>query len=71
MQRNTIEIKTWMLRNGVRMVTIQRELGHKDNKTVWNTIHGRMHNRRVLAWLRAKGCPEKHLALPDDMRQAA
>lgn len=71
MKRNSIEIRVWLQRARIRMVTIQKELGFKDNKTVWATIEGRENNRRVLSWLQEKGCPEKHLALPDDMRKAA
>lgn len=71
MKRNSIKIKVWMLEKGFRQVTIQRELGFRDNKTVWATIEGRENNRRVLTWLQEKGCPRKHLALPDDMRKTA
>lgn len=71
MKRNSVEIKVWLRRQGLRMTNIQRDLGYRDNKTVWATIEGRENNRRVLTWLQEKGCPRKHLALPDDMRQAA
>lgn len=71
MKRNTVEIRVWLQRKGIRQVTIQKALGHRDNKTVWATIEGREDNRRVLAWLREAGCPVKYLALPDDMRVAA
>ena len=60
-----------MQRKGIRIVTIQRDLGFKDNKTVWATIEGREDNRRVLLWLQESGCPKRHLALPPDMREAA
>lgn len=71
MKRNSIEIRVWMQRNGFRLATIQKSLGFRDNKTVWATIEGRENNRRVLSWLHEKGCPEKHLALPEDLRLAA
>ena len=70
MKRNSVEIWVWMRRYGIRMADIQRELGFRCHKTVWATINGQENNRRVLAWLMQKGCPHKHLALPDDMRAA-
>ncbi|MCL2791430.1 MAG: hypothetical protein FWD79_12480 [Desulfobulbus sp.] len=71
MRRNSVEIRVWLQRRRIRLVTIQKELGFLGNKTVWATIEGREDNRQVLAWLRDAGCPEKHLGLPEDMRRAA
>lgn len=71
MKRNSVEIRVWLKRNGFKLVTIQSALGYRDNKTVWATIEGVEHNRRVLAWLMENGCPKKYLALPDDLRRAA
>ena len=71
MKRNSVEIRVWLQRQGIRLVTIQKALDFKDNKTVWATIEGREDNRRVLAWLRDAGCPLIFLSLPDDMRKAA
>lgn len=71
MKRNSVEIRVWMQRKGIRLVTIQRALDFKSHKTVLATIEGPENNRRVLGWLRDNGCPEKHLALPEDMRAAA
>lgn len=71
MKRNSVEIRNWMRRKRFKLVTIQRDLEYKDNKTVWATIEGQEHNRRVLTWLAGKGCPKKYLALPDDMGKAA
>lgn len=70
-KRNSVEIRVWMQRKGVRLITIQRELGFKASKTVWATVEGRENNRRVLGWLKDRGCPERHLDLPDDMLRAA
>ena len=70
-KRNSVEIRVWMQRQGVRVISIQRELGHQTNKTVWATIEGREDNRRVLGWLLERGCPSRYLDLPDDMRRAA
>lgn len=71
MKRNSVEIRVWLKRNGIKLVTIQAALGYRDNKTVWATIEGHEHNRKVLSWLEENGCPLKYLALPDDMRRAA
>ncbi|MDR2551410.1 MAG: hypothetical protein LBD10_14555 [Desulfobulbus sp.] len=71
MERNSIEIRVWMRRKGIRLVNIQRELEFRTHKTVRATIEGAENNRRVLAWLRDAGCPKKHLALPADMRKVA
>jgi len=71
MKRNSLEIRVWLQRQGLKLVSIQRDLAFRDNKTVWSTIEGRENNRRVLSWLLDKGCPKKFLALPDDMRKAA
>lgn len=71
MKRNKVEIEVWMKRNGLRAVDIQRDLGFRTHKTVWDTLCGNENNRKVLAWLIDKGCPDKHLDLPDDMRKAA
>lgn len=69
--RNSVEIRVWMRRNKIKLVDVQRALGFSTHKVVWATIEGREHNRRVLSWLAEEGCPEKYLALPDDMRKAA
>jgi len=71
MKRDSVEIRVWLQRQGIRLVTIQKELGFKDNKTVWATIEGRENNRRVLTWFLEMGCPERFLAIPEDMRKAA
>lgn len=71
MKRNSVEIRVWLKRNGFKLATIQKDLGYRDNKTVWSTIEGQENNRKVLTWLMENGCPTKYLALPDDLRRAA
>ncbi len=71
MKRNSVEIRVWMRRKGIKLVDVQRALDFGDHKTVWATIEGKENNRRVLAWLVEKRCPKKYLALPDDMRKAS
>jgi len=36
---------------------------------VANTLAGRQNNRRVLQYLKDKGCPVEYLALPTDMER--
>lgn len=71
MTRNKVEIEVWMKRKGLRIVDIQRALGFKSHKTVWDTLSGHENNRKVLVWLQEKGCPKRLLALPKDLRKAA
>lgn len=68
MQRNSVEIKVWLMRRSIKMEDIRRVLGYRNPKTVWATVEGRTNNRRVLSWLLSHGCPAEYLALPDDMR---
>ena len=54
------ELKKWMIDNDVRVVDIARELGC--SKTlVWLTLFGegrsKKNNRKVISWMRNKGCP--------------
>ena len=69
-QRDSVEIRVWMLRNKLRIIHICQDLGFND-KTVSATIDGRENNRKVLAWLVDKGCPRKFLALPKATRTTA
>ena len=66
-KRNTVEIKVWMVRNGIRPEDIRRELGYRDSKVVRATLYGEESNRKVLRWLLDKGCPAEMLALPEQM----
>lgn len=70
-QRDTMGIRIWMLRNEVRFADIRRDLELADVKQIRLTVKGERNHRRTLAWLRGKGCPERLLALPQDMREAA
>lgn len=69
--RNTVKIKIWMLRRGIKCADIQRALRQKSMTQAWGTINGDRSDRRVLAWLLNHGCPADYLALPQDMREAA
>ena len=68
--RNTIEIKVWLLRNGLTMRDIATE-AKINHALVVRTINGDLSNRRVLRQMMAMGCPVKLLALPSDMQVAA
>lgn len=69
-QRNSTEIKVWMLRNGLREHDIVQETG-EDQTYVNKTLLGTRNNRVVLRYLLEKGCPVKYLALPKDMMEVA
>jgi len=71
MKRNSVEIRVWLRRKGIKLVDVQRALDFGDHKTVWATIEGRENNRKVLAWLAENGCPKKYLALPEKTRRAS
>jgi len=68
--RNTIEILVWLRRQGIKQTQIARECG-KYKANVWDTVHGRRSDRKILAWLKDKGCPVEYLNLPAKMREAA
>lgn len=69
-QRNSTEIKVWMLRNGLREHDIVQATG-EEQTYVNKTLLGTRNNRVVLRYLLEKGCPAKYLALPKDMMEAA
>ena len=71
MKRDIVEIQVWLKRAGLRQVDIQKDLGIKFNVQVQETLRGVRNDRRVLGWLKEKGCPVEFLALPEDMREAA
>lgn len=65
-KRNVVELKCWMLRKRIREVDIVRATG-QEGTYVNKTLNGHKNNRVVLQYLIDKGCPKKHLALPQDM----
>jgi len=69
--RNTAEIRSWMFRQGIKLVDIQRELSMKSATQVCETINGSRNDKRVLAWLKSKGCPSRFLDISSDMQEAA
>ncbi len=69
--RDRQKARVWMLENHVRLVDIQRELEHKSNTQVVETLQGWRNHRKVLEFLLEKGCPAQFLDLPKDMRAAA
>lgn len=71
MKRNSVEIRCWMHRRGMRQTDIAHALGLKATGQVSDTINGKRSDRRVLLWLADNGCPIKFLALPPDIRFAA
>lgn len=51
-----MEIKIWLLRQGVTQADIAKEIGSCRN-LVWATVNGLERNGRVIQWLIAHGCP--------------
>lgn len=68
--RNGLEIKIWMIRRRINQYDIERHTG-VGQSNVSRTISGERNCRAVLEYLIEKGCPAKHLDLPEDMRTAA
>lgn len=64
-RRDGTEIKVWMLRSGLSMAEVARQIGVSKN-LVSITINGSRNNRRVLRALLGHGCPADLLALPTD-----
>ena len=69
--RDTAEIRSWMFRQGIKLVDIQRDLVMKSATQVSETINGSRNDRRVLTWLKDKGCPVQYLDIPSDTQEAA
>jgi len=69
-QRNSLEIRVWMLRNGIKRLDIETATGMSGTQTTL-TIDGVRNCRKVLRYLLDKGCPAEFLDLPGDMREAA
>ena len=63
MKRESLEIKVWMVRNGISGRAVASEL-EVSEQLVSMTIHGVKNNRRVLGCLAEKGCPKEWLAMP-------
>ncbi|WP_245577930.1 helix-turn-helix domain-containing protein [Maridesulfovibrio bastinii] len=69
-KRRPFLIKEWMDAKGYEQKDIAAAAGIKAQSIVSRTIRGGANNRKVLTALRNMGCPEKYLALPDDMHFA-
>lgn len=62
-KRESLEIKAWMIRNGISGKAVAEELGVSP-ELISMTIHGVKNNKKVLACLANKGCPIEWLAIP-------
>ena len=62
------QARAWMVMNDIRIVDIKEALAMKTHVPISFTLSGAKHNRRVLAYLLQRGCPEEYLALPKDMK---
>ena len=67
-RKDRTDVRIWMLRKKLKGVDIKRDLGHKSDAQVVETLQGDRDDRRVLNWLRKKGCPVEYLKLPVDMK---
>jgi len=68
--RNAKEIRIWLLRKGVTLAEIARQV--KISPTlVTATINGHRNNRKVLRYLVQCKCPRRILDLPEDMKRTA
>lgn len=68
-ERRPFLIKEWLAERKIKVIEVAADLG-MHHCVVSDTIHGRRNNRRVLRWLRERGCPARYLALPEDMKAA-
>jgi hypothetical protein len=69
LRKDRRRVKAWMVMNNINGRHIQRALGHKWLTQVSETLSGIRDHRKVLAYLRDKGCPISYLQLPDDMKE--
>jgi len=58
---NTLEVKIWLLKKGIKQVDIAKELGIS-KATVCKVVNGKDKSSRVVNWLRQHGCPESYLS---------
>lgn len=65
MKRESIQIKAWMVLNGISQADIGRELGIP-RQNVCAFIKGNRESRKVLGYLIEKGCPREYLAITDE-----
>ncbi|EMG37334.1 hypothetical protein PCS_01846 [Desulfocurvibacter africanus PCS] len=63
MKRNSIQIRSWIVRKGIRLSVLAKKLS-VHHTLVSQTVSGTKHNRKVLKALRDLACPKKWLAFP-------
>jgi hypothetical protein len=54
------KLRLWMLANDVRVIDIAKDL-NVDHSTVSHVLAGRGKSKRVMEYLREKGCPDVFL----------
>ena len=57
---DTVEVKVWMLRNGITQTRIAADL-HCSFTLVHMTLYGHKRSKRILGWFKKHGCPEELL----------
>ncbi|WP_319543192.1 hypothetical protein [uncultured Pseudodesulfovibrio sp.] len=65
--RRPFLIREYLAERGTNMAKIADALG-VSRQAVQATVRGIKNNRKVLKHLKEMGCPEKHLSLPQDLR---
>ena len=63
------KVRAWMVMEGVKPSDIQKALGQRSHVQVVQTLQGVRNDRRVLDWLRDRGCPVEYLQLPKSMQK--
>ena len=56
------KVRLWMLANDIKVTDIARDL-KVDHSTVSHVLGGRGKSRRIIEYLRQKGCPDAFLDL--------
>ncbi|MDY7001854.1 MAG: hypothetical protein SVS15_08760 [Thermodesulfobacteriota bacterium] len=69
-QRKPWRIREWLDEQNIQVIELAAAIG-VHHSLVSATIHGRRNARCVLRYLKNKGCPEEHLALPEDLLKEA
>ncbi len=65
--RQPWRIREFLESRGMNMADVDREVGASKH-LMSETVRGIRNHRRILAYIRDMGCPEKYLDLPEDLK---
>ncbi|MGE4471138.1 MAG: hypothetical protein AB7D47_13470 [Desulfovibrio sp.] len=65
--RQPWRIREFLESQGMNMADVGRKVGASKH-LMSETVRGIRNHRRILAYLRDMGCPEKYLDLPEDLK---